>query len=517
MQRSVLVVLASTSTLLALYGCQSYRNDGDAEGVVTVNDDVGDSGPGDTVSTATDGESSGTTDGCPEITGCLDQPKEEDPVGCDSEGNCNLIDLLFVIDNSGTMGEEQLNLAKNFPLLIQKLEGLTDEMGMPIGADVNIMVTTSDFGNPLCKPFANHDPEQGAPVSSACVKRLDRFTGLAQINPPEYEEACTDVCALPGLEPINDEQIIHFDAEGDNVPPVPPKDINGDGVEDSAVAQTLACIGPQGIDGCGYESQLESMMQALDPLAPWNCGKPDDPVACPNGGVDRPFMRQGAVLAIAMVTDEADCSVSDYSVMTDSDYFAKLDGQPLPSSALCWKAGVTCNGPDADGVYVTCSPDDSDEKLHPVSRYTNFLTGYVREGLGKEVIMLGILGVPPVTKHADDPPHEPIEGGVEALVYRKWKDGIFPNGDILPEDAAKGIDADYQQWNFGIGPGCIGEDAMGEVTGQAIPPVRIKHVCESLNYDNRIRCCIESVCDDDFSAAIGCLTDVLQEVFVPVG
>src|SRR5690606_34365602 len=38
----------------------------------------------------------------------------------------NKIDLLFVIDNSGTMAVEQENLARNFPLLIRKLENLTD-------------------------------------------------------------------------------------------------------------------------------------------------------------------------------------------------------------------------------------------------------------------------------------------------------------------------------------------------------------------------------------------------------
>ena len=53
--------------------------------------------------------SGNTAGGCGDIDlGCTDQ-----------------IDLLFVIDNSGTMGEEQLNLARNFPLLIQQLENLT--------------------------------------------------------------------------------------------------------------------------------------------------------------------------------------------------------------------------------------------------------------------------------------------------------------------------------------------------------------------------------------------------------
>src|SRR5690606_37215913 len=130
-------------------------------------------------------------------------------------------------------------------------------------------------------------------------------------------------------------------------------------------------------------------------------------------------------------------------------------------------------------AYVNCFADDDDGVMHPVSRYTEFLINYMREGLGKEVVMLGILGVPPVTAHNPDPPHEPIEGGVHDLVYRKWR-----NVDILEEDMLAGIDADYRQWAYGIGPGCTGYDDMGNVSGQAIPPDRIKTVCESLNYDD---------------------------------
>jgi len=516
MQRSSLFTFASFSLLLVLaHGC---TDDGNNDGVAsTYVPDTGDSlsGSGDG---GGDGDGDGDGDGgneggCPPITGCLDLPDESDNlIGCDSKGNCNLIDLLFVIDNSGTMGEEQLNLARNFPLLVNKLETLEEAGGGTLGANVNIMVTTTDFGNPLCKPFAKHPPEMGAPVASSCTKRLDRFTGLEQLNPPVYTEACTDVCTAPGIAPTNGDLIIHFSDEGHNLPPVADVDINGDGIPDSPVAQALACIGPQGIDGCGYEAPLESMMQALNPLASWNCGSPGDLAKCPNGGVARPFMREGAVLAIALVSDEADCSVSDYSIMTNPSYFAELDGQKLPSSSICWKAGVTCNGPDANGVYINCRADDKQGELHPLSRYVNFLTKYVRDDLGKEVVMLGILGVPPVTAHNPKSPHEPIEGGVHDLVYRKWRES-----DILPEDAAKGIDADYQQWSFGMGPGCTGVDGQGNVTGQAIPPVRMKELCESLNYDNKIRCCIESVCDEDFSAALGCLTDVLQDVFVPIG
>src|SRR5262245_64857118 len=112
----------------------------------------------------------------------LDACDNTTQTGC---GNTDLgctdqIDLLFVIDNSGTMAEEQINLARNFPLLIRRLENLTDSSGMPVNADVNIMVTTSDFGNPLCTPFEpdGYDPARGAPISTACTSRLPDFTSL---------------------------------------------------------------------------------------------------------------------------------------------------------------------------------------------------------------------------------------------------------------------------------------------------------------------------------------------------
>ena len=50
----------------------------------------------------------------------------------------------------------------------------------------------------------------------------------------------------------------------------------------------------------------------------------------------------------------------------------------------------------------------------------------------------------------------------------------------------------------------------------------MKEVCEALNIekdngDVDIRCCIESICDTDFSAAIRCLTGIISETIVPPG
>jgi hypothetical protein len=418
-----------------------------------------------------------------------------DTTGGGCEQDCAQVDLLFVIDNSGTMGEEQRNLARNLPLLVQQLEQLTDRTGTPVNPDVQIMVTTTDFGNPHCTPFEpdGYDPAQGAPTTTGCNARIDDFTGLTQ-PPLVMSQACTDVCPAD-LAP--DDPFIAFSPEGDNVPDVPDFDVNGDGVPDSAVAQTLACIGPQGINGCGYEAPLETMLQALNPGAPWN-------------DTDRPFLRDGALLAIVHITDEADCSVNDYSIMEDDAYqeVNPNNGTRSPSSAICWNAGVACNGPDAMGVYSDCASID-DDALEPVTRYTNYLVDELRENQDKEVVMLGLLGVPPVLEHDPIPPYAPTAGGVFDLVYRDWQDGEYPAGDILPDEWADGVTAEDKQFDFGIGPGCTGEDGMGGFTGQAIPNTRVMEVCQALDYDGNLRCCIESICDVDFSGAMQCLSGII--------
>jgi hypothetical protein len=422
--------------------------------------------------------------------------------GAGDIGCTDKIDLLFMIDNSGTMSEEQINLARNFPLLIRRLENLTDSTGMPVNADVNVMVTTSDFGNPLCTPFEpdGYDPARGAPISTACTSRLQDFTDLT--GDTVVPEACTNTCPAP-VQP--DGPFINFNPGGDNIPDaVVPTDIDGDGMLESPAAQALSCIGPQGVNGCGYEAQLEVMLQALNPAATWNMSA-------------TPFLREDALLAIVMVTDEVDCSVKDYSIMEDPA-FQEVNpdtGSPAPSSAICFNAGVECVGPDAMGVFSECTSRASEE-LQPLARYTNYLVSELRENQGKEVIMLGILGVPLVTAHNPDPPYQPTAGGLADLVYRNWRDGQYPAGDILPAEFAMGVTAADKLFDFGIGPGCTGTDAAGNFTGQAIPATRIFDVCNSLNYTNdageeQIRCCIESICDDDFSPAIECLTGIIQE------
>ena len=513
MKHKTFGVLASALAMSLTASCEEARQDEDIDT--------------DGVASATEGNTSGqNTSGNDSDASSTGEPKIDvgnattgDLPGCAGDGSCNEIDLLFVVDNSGTMGEEQLNLAANFPLLVEKLENLEDADGTRVNPSVNIMVTTTDMGHPLCTPFqkADYTPRQGAPVYEGCNARINRFTGLEEEDPTVITEACTQNCptdVAPG------QPFIHFDVGGSNVP-------NDD------VGRALSCIGPQGIDGCGYEAPLESMLQAINPTSCWNDPKQD---RCDEteewASLNKGFLRDGATLAVVIITDESDCSVTPpggFSYFTQDDSYWAINPETegkQASSAVCWNAGVECEDADGDGVYESCSADSSAGALHSVDRYVTYLQ-WLREEQNKEVIMLGILGVPPVTAHSEDPPFEPIEGGLAALEYRDWVDGEFDGtdmgGDILPGEWAEGVTADTKRFQFGdIGPGCTGQDGDGNFTGQAIPPVRVREVCESLNYTDeddveQIRCCVESICSTDFSPAIECLTGIIQETIGPVG
>jgi hypothetical protein len=404
---------------------------------------------------------------------------------------CGQVDVLFVVDNSSTMAPAQRELARAAVGWIGAL--LADGSDH----DVQIMVTTTDMGNPLCTPFqpAGYDPANGAPTTTGCNARIDHFTGLGA-NPLQVPEACTDVCPS---DIVPSDPFLAFGPRGANVPEVPESDIDGDGNPDSPIAQSLACMIPQGINGCGFESPLEAMLQALNPNADWNVG-------------DRPFMRDGARLVIVMLTDEADCSVDDYTVMENEAYFNDNPntGTAQASSALCWNAGVECEGPDAMGVYSDCTPV-VDGPLEETDRYVLYLRDDLVIGQDKRVDFLSIGGVPTVTEYDDVPPYAPTAGGLFDLVVRNWQDGVYPAGDILPDDDANGIDAADKHFTFGIGPGCTGEHLAGGFT-QAIPNPRVQQVCQALEggLDSPPHCFMDSICAPTFDGAMTTLAAVVS-------
>ena len=472
---------AWTFSLLFALGCNRVASgfgddagDGDTD---STDDNEGDGIPGDVEGTAGDGDGDHDDDDDDDDDGggfgntICDFGGSGPSPGCHNGDNaCTGIDLLFVIDNSATMSEVQLRLSASLPHLIEKLSYLTDVDGMPLNPDVNIMFTTTDIGHPECTPLQpeGYAPAQGAPQSLACTDRLNDFA--------DSPELCTNGCPVP-LVPID--LFIHYSGPMASTTNVPANDILG----------AMRCLAPQGVVGCGYEAPLEAMLQAISPNAMWNQGS-------------KPFLREGGTLAIVLITDEEDCSVRSpegYAYFTDPSQNTYWEVNPNtgtktnPTSAVCWNSGVDCGAPDANGVYADCQTVDNGV-LHPVDRYLGYLRDELIDVQHKKVVMLGLLGVPHVTQHHDQPPYQPIEGGVEALVYRQAQD---PSSEF----------------ELGIGPGCASEDG----SYQAVPPARLREVCEGLDETDAIRCCLESVCDDDFSEAMTCLTGMIQTVVTPIG
>jgi hypothetical protein len=164
-------------------------------------------------------------------------------------------DILFMVDNSISMEQEQDNLARNFPAFIEELRKI--EGGLP---DLHIGVVTSDVG-------------AGTLNESGCTPGGQNGTFQG------WDRAC-------GLD-SNSRFIVASD--GEKV-----RNYQGD------LSNVFACMAKVGTRGCGYEHQLEATRRALTVQA---IGE--------NGG----FLREDAYLQVVLITDEDDCSAPSNSTL----------------------------------------------------------------------------------------------------------------------------------------------------------------------------------------------------------
>lgn len=231
------------------------------------------------------------------------------------------IDLLYVIDDSGSMGEEQTTLTACFGDFLGVFGQFGDDL-----PDVHIGVVSSDAG-------------AGGYAVGTCEG--DGDGGRLQ-NTPAY------ACAPPQGRFISDVLLPDGTRE---------KNYTG------TLSETLACISMLGTDGCGLEQHLESMKRALDGSNPENAG----------------FLRDDALLAVVFLTDEDDCSASD-AALFDPDPALDAVASPLgPLSFRCTEYGIMCDGEPIGRTAAeysppgTCAPRaDSPYVRHP-EEYVEFL------------------------------------------------------------------------------------------------------------------------------------------------
>jgi hypothetical protein len=421
------------------------------------------------------------------LAACLDHPLKpaeystEGVVSGDLPLSINKdVDILFVIDNSGSMAEEQATLARNFERLIAELEA------EDVDANYRIGVTTTDAGHvAYC---GDTGPEKGKLQFASCLGRIGEFQFVEESGPIDrFEEACASICQHEDLETLPTKTA--FDLEKRSRPWIE-RGGQGTNLPDGVTpASAFECFGPQGIAGCGFESTLESMRLALE--------RANTATEASYG-----FLRPGALLSIVLVTDEEDCSARndpDFRTVWDPDgdhvFWSETNADaPTPTSEVCWFAGVECSG--GPGTYEECHPanfaidggpaDAADSVIYDVQEYVSYvqeIENAKREINADAEVLVALLG---------GVPDNYSTGGAD-LVYA---DGVGEN-------------ADFQRRN-GIGPGC--QTAAGE----AVPPVRLRAFAEAFALSDAIEDRnLYSVCADDYTPALAQIAEIIGRQLRP--
>ncbi len=192
------------------------------------------------------------------------------------------VDLLWVVDNSNSMEQEQNNLAANFPRLIQRLVDPPDtdrdgEPDYPGVTDLRVGVISTDFGVGDNTGVANCDMGTG--------------DGGALIGESRAAGPCAGFTT-------GDNPWLEYDGDTD------------------AFAENFSCLAKLGTDGCGLEQQLEASLAAISTQSS-------------DGGANEGFLRPDSLVAIVFVTDEDDCSTTNDELFSPSPAAATTYG-PYP-------------------------------------------------------------------------------------------------------------------------------------------------------------------------------------------
>lgn len=244
------------------------------------------------------------------------------------------LDLLFMIDNSNSMKEEQESLKVNFPKFMAELRKIPGANG-PELPDVRIAIVSSDVG-------------AGTEAVGTCVPLGDK--GRFQVK---------GGCGL-------DKAQAHWLAAQENGTKV-----NFTG----KLEDVFSCMASLGVDGCGYEHQLQSIRAALSKENPENQG----------------FLRQDAYLGIIILSDEDDCSARP-----DTDLFLSVPDGHNPNLA-CSLQGHTCNGQMVpanvfNAPLASCKPTEgAKSKLIPVEEFVKYVKD-LKGGRNDRTIVGAIIG-----------------------------------------------------------------------------------------------------------------------------
>jgi hypothetical protein len=233
---------------------------------------------------------------------------------------CKGIDFLFVIDNSGSMAEEQKALIQSFPGFLAAIQA-----AVPTG-DYHVMVVDSDAtgltnsgsSSSSCTSNGKDKVCTCNPAPSCCEKLCNDVSwGPTTIcngapacgqKPPPTLTACDNALGAGRT----------YSGSYDACFKSPPRHISSATAD---LAKAFSCAANVGIGGSGDEKVMEAMTAAISPA-----------LAGP-GGCNDGFLRKDAILVVTFITDEA-------------------DGGSAGTADSWYKALVDAKGGKAEGIYV---------------------------------------------------------------------------------------------------------------------------------------------------------------------
>ncbi len=220
-------------------------------------------------------------------------PSVDPSIDVDAEP-CTKLDLLYIVDNSESMMEEQESLVRSFPAFIDRVQNLlpgTDVHIMVVDTDASSLPTYSSLsdlvnGNVSCDP----NPSCCAEVCVlASIPFVDAFfsscngTNCADLSQLDWDDDACDEALGAGRRLSVDGEVCDVDNPG--------RYILGDQPD---LAGKFSCVARAGTRGSVNGQPMGALLSALS--ATHNA-----PSGCNTG-----FLREDAVLAITIVTDEED-------------------------------------------------------------------------------------------------------------------------------------------------------------------------------------------------------------------
>jgi hypothetical protein len=323
---------------IVLGGCAEARDD-DPFGSVSAS--VG-NGPG----SATDGTGEGVE--ASSEAGPSGEGPKLDVAPIDTEGmvsggeggtgeGCEKVDFLFVIDGSGSMGDNQDSLIASFPGFISSIQNTLDE-----AQDYHVMVvdTDAEWGGDcaaLCEVFFNQCPDvPDYPCDTGQPSPCDSTLGAG---------------------------VTHTMA--DDAPNVPCEFSTGLRFMDTTepdLTSAFQCAAKVGSDGDSNERPMSAMVSALSPeLAAAG--------ACNEG-----FVREDAILVVTVITDEED---DDSTGFPDGWYANIIASKSGDATAIVMLGLIN----DTDAAMPLCPAESQDPaKLRAfIDMFPNAIRGSVCE------------------------------------------------------------------------------------------------------------------------------------------